>query len=222
VLWAYSKISTYVRYRFKDTKINAMAYSTGTLLTTVSSRTDMSGAIRAAAVLFVTVLTAVAAQVSFPLPFTPVPFTLQPMIVLVGGAALGARLGFTSQALYLLAGIAGLPVFAASATLPQGFLRLLGPTGGFLLAYPFAAFVAGYLAERGFDRRYLTSVVAMAAGLTVVFAFGVAWFAFFAAPTPVGLSRALELGLYPFVGVDIVKILLAAAVLPSVWMLTRR
>ena len=199
-----------------------MAHSTGTLLTTVSSRTDMSGAIRAAAVLFVTVLTAVAAQVSFPLPFTPVPFTLQPMIVLVGGAALGARLGFTSQALYLLAGIAGLPVFAASGTLPQGFLRLLGPTGGFLMAYPFAAFVAGYLAERGFDRRYLTSVLAMAAGLGLVFACGVTWLAFFAAPTALGLPRALELGLYPFVGVDILKILLAAAVLPSVWTLTRR
>lgn len=199
-----------------------MAYSTGTLLTTVSSRTDTSGAIRAAAVLFVTVLTAVAAQVSFPLPFTPVPFTLQPMIVLVGGAALGARLGFTSQALYLLAGIAGLPVFAASGTLPQGFLRLLGPTGGFLMAYPFAAFVAGYLAERGFDRRYLTSVLAMAAGLGLVFACGVTWLAFFAAPTAIGLQRALELGLYPFVGVDILKILLAAAVLPSVWALTRR
>jgi len=199
-----------------------MAHSTGTLLTTVSSRTDMSAAIRAAAVLFVTVLTAVAAQVSFPLPFTPVPFTLQPMIVLVGGAALGARLGFTSQALYLLAGIAGLPVFAASGTLPQGFLRLLGPTGGFLMAYPFAAFVAGYLAERGFDRRYLTSVLAMAAGLGLVFACGVTWFAFFAAPAAVGLPRALELGLYPFIGVDIVKILLAAAVLPSVWSLTRR
>jgi biotin transport system substrate-specific component len=199
-----------------------MAHSTGTLLTTVSSRTDTSGAIRAAAVLFVTVLTAVAAQVSFPLPFTPVPFTLQPMIVLVGGAALGARLGFTSQALYLLAGIAGLPVFAASGTLPQGFLRLLGPTGGFLMAYPFAAFVAGTLAERGFDRRYLTSVLAMAAGLGLVFACGVTWLAFFAAPTAVGLPRALELGLYPFVGVDILKILLAAAVLPSVWTLTRR
>ena len=199
-----------------------MAHSTGTLLTTVSSRTDTSGAIRAAAVLFVTVLTAVAAQVSFPLPFTPVPFTLQPMIVLVGGAALGARLGFTSQALYLLAGIAGLPVFAASGTLPQGFLRLLGPTGGFLMAYPFAAFVAGYLAERGFDRRYLTSVLAMAAGLGLVFACGVTWLAFFAAPTALGMRRALELGLYPFVGVDILKILLAAAVLPSVWTLTRR
>ena len=112
-----------------------MAYSTGTtLLTTVSARTDMSGAIRAAAVLFVAVLTAVAAQVSVPLPFTPVPFTLQPMVVLLGGAALGSRLGMASQVIYLLAGIAGLPVFAASAVLPQGFLRLLGPTGGYLMS----------------------------------------------------------------------------------------
>jgi biotin transport system substrate-specific component len=200
-----------------------MAYSTGTtLLTTVSSRTDMSAAIRVAAVLFVTVLTAVAAQISVPLPFTPVPFTLQPMIVLVGGAALGARLGMASQVIYLLAGMAGLPVFATSAVLPQGFLRLLGPTGGFLMAYPLAAFVAGWLAERGFDRRYLTSVTAMAAGLTLIFAFGITWFAFFAAPAPVGLPKALQLALYPFIGVDILKILLAATVLPSVWTLTDR
>jgi biotin transport system substrate-specific component len=165
-----------------------MAYSTGTtLLTTVSSRTDMSAALRAAAVLFVTVLTAVAAQISVPLPFTPVPFTLQPMIVLVGGAALGARLGMASQVIYLL-----------------------------------AAFVAGWLAERGFDRRYLTSVTAMAAGLTLIFAFGITWFAFFAAPAPVGLPKALQLALYPFIGVDILKILLAATVLPSVWTLTDR
>jgi biotin transport system substrate-specific component len=200
-----------------------MAHTTGTtLLTTVSSRTDWSVPIRAAAVVFVAVLTAVAAQISVPLPFTPVPFTLQPMVVLVGGAALGARLGMASQVLYLLAGIAGLPVFAASAALPQGFLRLLGPTGGFLMAYPFAAFVAGWLAERGFDRRYLTSVIAMAAGLTLVFAVGIAWLAWFAAPAPVGFAQALQLAFYPFVVVDVLKILLAATVLPSVWALTGR
>ena len=200
-----------------------MAQTTGTtLLTTVSSRTDLSIPIRAAAVVFVAVLTAVAAQISLPLPFTPVPFTLQPMVVLVGGAALGARLGMASQVLYLLAGIAGLPVFATSAVLPQGFLRLLGPTGGFLMAYPFAAFVAGWLAERGFDRRYVTSVIAMGAGLTLIFALGVAWFAWFAAPAPVGLSQALQLALYPFIVVDVIKILLAATVLPSVWTLTGR
>jgi biotin transport system substrate-specific component len=200
-----------------------MAQTTGTtLLTTVSSRADLSIPIRAAAVVFVAVLTAVAAQISIPLPFTPVPFTLQPMVVLVGGAALGARLGMASQVLYLLAGIAGLPVFATSAVLPQGFLRLLGPTGGFLMAYPFAAFVAGWLSERGFDRRYFTSVIAMAAGLGIVFAFGIAWFAFFAAPAPVGLSQALQLALYPFILVDVIKILLAATVLPSLWTLTGR
>ena len=82
--------------------------------------------LRAGAVLFVTILTAIGAQVSVPLPFTPVPFTLQPMIVLLGGAALGARLGASAQAIYLLIGLAGLPVFAASPVLPQGAARLDG------------------------------------------------------------------------------------------------
>ena len=187
--------------------------SSGTLLQVVAA--DLSPAIRAAAVLFVTVLTAIAAQVSIPLPFTPVPFTLQPMVVLLGGAALGSRLGFTSQLLYLAAGIAGLPVFAASPLLPQGIARLLGPTGGYLFSYPFAAFVAGYLAERGFDRRYLTSVMAMGAGLAVVFACGVAWMAW-GVPS-LGLARSLRAGLYPFLPADVVKVFVAATVLPVAW-----
>ena len=86
----------------------------GTLLQAVATRADVSAALRVTAVLFVTILTVVAAQVSVPLPFTPVPFTLQPMIVLLGGAALGSRLGMSSQVLYLALGLAGLPVFAAS------------------------------------------------------------------------------------------------------------
>lgn len=181
----------------------------------------MTGAIQAATVVLLAALTAAAAQVSVPLPFTPVPFTLQPMVVLLGGAVLGARLGMASQVLYLLAGIAGLPVFAASPVLPQGALRLLGPTGGFLLSYPIAAFVAGYLAERGFDRRYFTSVIAMGAGLAVVFACGVAWLAFFAAPAA-GLDTALRTGFYPFVPADIFKVLLAAAVMPGLWKIVGR
>ncbi len=115
-------------------------------------------ALRAASVVFIAVLTAAAAQVSVSLPFTPVPLTLQPMVVLLGGAVLGSRLGFASQVAYLAAGIVGLPVFAASPLLPPGAARLLGPTGGFLMSYPVAAFVAGWLAQRGFDRHYLTSV----------------------------------------------------------------
>jgi biotin transport system substrate-specific component len=189
----------------------------GTLLGTLAGGTDFTLAIKAAAVLFVAVLTAAAAQVSVPLPFTPVPLTLQPMVVLLGGAALGSRLGMASQVLYLLAGIAGLPVFAASATLPQGALRLVGPTGGYLMSYPFAAFLTGWLAERGFDRRYLTSVAAMAAGLAVIFTFGVSWLAWFAQPAPLGLSAALATGLYPFIPVDLVKICIAAAIMPAVW-----
>ena len=191
---------------------------TGTLFGTFGpDAARASQAVRMAAVVFVAALTAAAAQVSVPLPFTPVPFTLQPMVVLLGGAALGSRLGLASQVLYLLAGIAGLPVFAASPVLPQGILRLLGPTGGYLISYPLAAFVAGLLAERGFDRRYVTSVLALAAGLTVVFTGGVLWLAWFAQPAPVGLDVALRTGLYPFIPADIVKILVAAAVLPVAW-----
>jgi biotin transport system substrate-specific component len=190
----------------------------GTLLDAMALRADFAFA-RAAAVLFVTVLTIVAAQVSIPLPFTPVPFTLQPMVVLLGGAALGARLGMSSQILYLAIGLAGLPVFAASPTLPQGFARLLGPTGGYLMSYPLAAFVAGYLAERGFDRRYATSVLAMAAGLAIIFAVGVAWIAW--GIPHAGLSTAIATGLVPFVPADVVKIFLAATVLPAAWRYAR-
>jgi biotin transport system substrate-specific component len=188
-----------------------------TLLGTLAARRNLDRPIQIAGVLFITALTAAAAQVSIPLPFTPVPFTLQPMVVLLGGAALGSRLGMASQVLYLMLGIAGLPVFAASPVLPQGVFRLLGPTGGYLLSYPFAAFVTGLLAERGFDRRYLTSVIAMAAGLAIVFASGVAWLAWFARPTHLGLNAALATGLYPFVPADLFKICLAAAVMPAVW-----
>src|SRR5687767_16035296 len=120
-----------------------------TVLGTLIAGSALDRALKVAAVLFVTALTAAAAQVSIPVPFTPVPFTMQPMVVLLGGAALGSRLGMASQVLYLLLGIAGFPVFAFSAVLPQGLLRLLGPTGGYLMSYPFAAFLTGALAERG-------------------------------------------------------------------------
>ncbi len=174
--------------------------------------------IKVAATLFVTALTAAASQVSVPLPFTPVPFTLQPMIVLLGGAVLGPRLGMAAQIAYLAAGLAGLPVFAFSPELPQGAARLLGPTAGYLMAYPVAAFVAGALATRGFDRRYLTSVLAMAAGLAVIFAGGITWLTLFA-PGADGrsLGAALATGFYPFVLADAIKLCLVATVMPAAW-----
>jgi biotin transport system substrate-specific component len=191
----------------------------------LAGRVDSPPAARlvtAAAVVFVTVLTATAAQVSLPLPFTPVPLTLQPMIVLLGAAALGARLGALSQVLYLAVGIAGLPVFAASPLLPQGAARLLGPTGGYLMGYPVAAFAVGWLAERGFDRRYLTAACAMLAGLSVLYVAGVVWLAFTLDPAhPVrAAGAAFKAGLYPFVLADIAKVFIAAAALPGLWWLT--
>jgi biotin transport system substrate-specific component len=177
----------------------------------------LSTPLKIAATLFMMVLTAAAAQISIPLPFTPVPFTFQPMVVLLSGAVLGPELGMLSQLLYLAAGLAGLPVFAASPDLPQGVARLLGPTGGYLMSYPFAAFVAGWLARRGLDRRYLTSFVAMAAGLAVVFACGVTWLTLY---TPGGsLQSALSVGFYPFVVADLIKLALAATVMPAAWKL---
>ena len=173
--------------------------------------------VQALSVAFVAVLTAAASQVSFPLPFTPVPFTLQPLVVLVGAAALGSRLGAVAQILYLMAGLAGLPVFAFSPELPQGLLRLLGPTGGFLMAYPLAAFATGWLAERGLDRRYATSMLAMAAGLSLIFAGGVLWIA-----NTTGVSVALATGFYPFIVVDIITVVAAGVVLPGAWAVLRK
>ena len=197
-----------------------------TLLAAVIARFDaaetrtLRAAQQIAACLFVTVLTIIAAQVSIPVPFTPVPFTFQPMVVLLGAAALGARLGSSSQILYLALGIAGAPVFAASPLLPQGMARLLGPTGGYLMAYPVAAFVAGALAERGFDRRYLTAVLAMACGLAVIFAGGVLWLALYAQPSA-GWAGALAAGFYPFIAADLAKLMFAAAVMPTLWAVVR-
>jgi biotin transport system substrate-specific component len=200
--------------------------TSATLLRTLTAHREAEGsgrAIRIASVLFLTTLTAAAAQVSFPVPFTQVPLTLQPMVVLLGGLALGPRLGFASQVLYLAAGVAGLPVFAASATLAPGALRLLGPTGGYLMSYPLAAFVTGWLAERGFDRRYLTSILAMLAGLVIIYACGTLWLGLFARSLSgsgaIGLSAALAAGVYPFVIPDLIKLAAAAGIVPGIWRL---
>ena len=192
-----------------------------TLFDAILTRSDarFRTAEQAGAVVFVTILTAIAAQISIPLPFTPVPFTFQPMVVLVGAAALGPRLGMMSQILYLAVGIAGLPVFAASPVLPQGVARLAGPTGGYLMSYPFAAFVAGWLAERGFDRHYATHAAAMIAGLLVVFAGGVAWLSL---GTAHGAASSLATGFYPFILPDLAKLLVAAGVMPGLWRISGR
>jgi biotin transport system substrate-specific component len=107
-------------------------------------------------------------------------------------------------------------MFAASPLLPPGAARLMGPTGGYLLAYPFAAFVTGWLAMRGFDRRYVTAPIAMVAGLVVVYAGGLLWIAYFM-PNAQGPSTALAIGMYPFVLADLIKVCAASALLPAAW-----
>jgi biotin transport system substrate-specific component len=199
--------------------------SSAPLVNVLASRSESTRTVRIASMLFITALTAAAAQISVPLPFTDVPLTFQPMVVLLGGLALGSRLGLASQVLYLAAGVAGLPVFAASPVLPPGLLRLLGPTGGYLMSYPFAAFIVGYLAERGFDRRYVTAFLAMLAGLVVIYACGSMWLGLFvrtAGRVPVGVPTALALGVYPFVAADLLKLLVAASILPGLWRLFGR
>ena len=166
-------------------------------------------------------LTAIASQLS--VHAWPVPFTLQTTAVLASGLMLGARRGALSQATYLAMGAAGMPVFAELKFGPQW---LFGPTGGYLMAYPFAAFLVGYLAERGMDRRYLTSVIAMIVGLIVVYACGALWLGLFARTAAgnasVGLQSALMSGVAPFVAADIAKLLMAAAIVPGLWRIVGR
>lgn len=153
--------------------------------------------------------TAACAQIAIPLPFSPVPLTGQTFAVLLSGAVLGARRGFAAQALYLIEGVAGLPFFAGGAA---GSAILLGPSGGYLLAFPLAALVTGALARNGWDRRFGTMVAAMLLGSVVIFGFGLAGLSRFV-PT----DRLLALGLLPFLPGDVVKATLAAIAVPGVW-----
>jgi len=152
---------------------------------------------------------ALSAQIAIPLPFSPVPITGQTFGVVLVGALLGSRLGAAAMVLYLLEGLAGLPVFAGARA---GLAVLAGPTGGYLLGFVGAAFATGWLAERGWDRRFSTSLAAMALGTIIIFAVGLIWLASF-----VGWNQTLPLGFYPFVPGAVVKLVLAAALLPAGW-----
>jgi biotin transport system substrate-specific component len=151
---------------------------------------------------------ALAAQVKVPVPFTMVPLTLQTMFVLLAGALLGPRLGATSMFVYLAMGIGGLPVFAGGAF---GLAYLLGPTGGYLLAFPAAAFAAGML-TRGARREGVLDAVrlwlALLAAALVILVSGVAWLTALTGD----LAGAITLGLMPFLGGEMIKVSLAALI----------
>ncbi len=153
-------------------------------------------------------LTALAAQISIRLPFSPVPITGQTLAVLLVGALLGSRRGALSMLTYLAQGLLGLPVFAGGMS---GLHYALGPTGGYLVGFVGAAWLTGRLAEHGWDRHVWSAALAMVAGNLVLYALGLAWLSRF-----VG-TKAFALGLFPFLIGDALKIVLAAAALPTGW-----
>jgi len=145
------------------------------------------------------------------LPFGPVPVTGQTFAVLMVGALLGSQRGCLAVLAYIIEGAAGLPVFAAGA----GAAALLGPTGGYLFGFIPAAYITGWLAEKGWDRRAGTTVLAMVFGNMAIYTFGLLWLCLMT-----GFSaRILTLGLFPFIIGDLVKIILAAILLPAGWKL---
>jgi biotin transport system substrate-specific component len=158
-----------------------------------------------------TLLLTVAAHIK--VPFWPVPLTMQTFVVLVIGAAYGARLGAATIILYLAEGAAGLPVFAGGG----GLAYMAGPTGGYLVGFLAAAAVIGWLAERGFDRRWTTALVAFIVGDAVIFVFGLAWLAYLLGP-----DAAIKGGLLPFLPGEVLKIALAVMILPLAWSRVRR
>jgi biotin transport system substrate-specific component len=162
---------------------------------------------QAAIVVAGSLFVALCARVTVPLPFTPVPLTLQNFGVLAVGLLLGSRRGFAALSLYLMEGAFGLPVFAPSVALGVGIARILGPTGGFLLAYPLVAFVAGYVYEHS-SRRFAWAALASVAAEILLFASGLSWLAVLTH----SVSLALKFGLYWFVFAEVIKVLMAAAV----------
>jgi biotin transport system substrate-specific component len=153
-----------------------------------------------------TALLALSAKVQ--VPFWPVPMTMQTFVVLIIGAAYGARLGGITLLAYLAEGAIGLPVFAKGG----GVAYLAGPTGGYLVGFLVAAFVVGWLADRGYGRAVLTTLVAFVIGEAVIFTLGVGWLA-----TIIGLDKAVAAGLVPFLPAEALKIALACALLPLAW-----
>ncbi len=157
------------------------------------------------------ILIALSAQLEIHVGFSPVPITGQTFAVLLLGALLGSWRGALAVTAYLIEGAAGLPVFAGGA---GGAAHLIGPTAGYLAGFLVAAYLTGWLAERGWDRYMPATLVAMLLGNAVIYLFGLVWLARF-----IGAENLLAAGLYPFVPGDLAKIILAAILLPGGWAL---
>ncbi|MBR0742949.1 biotin transporter BioY [Bradyrhizobium japonicum] len=166
------------------------------------------GALRAVVLIALgTALMALSAKVNLPLPY--VPMTLQTLVVLMIGAAYGWRLGSATMIAYLAEGAMGLPVFAGPV---GGIAPLVGPTAGYLYGFVLAAFVTGWLAERGWDRNVVLLFGAMALAHVVIFITGFSWLAYVIG---LGSTKAWAVGVAPFIAASVVKNALGAALMPA-------
>jgi biotin transport system substrate-specific component len=185
-----------------------MARSTTEILDTRDHIFDRAAQI--AIVIAASLFVALCARVTLPLPFTPVPLTLQNFGVLLVGLTLGSRRGFAALFLYLVEGLMGMPVF--SPTGPGGLAQLLGPTGGFLLAYPFVAGIAGLVFEKTAPKGFARAASASILAEFFLFACGLSWLGILTH----SFAQAIRFGLYWFVFAEVIKIMSAAA-LASGW-----
>ena len=176
-----------------------------TAIQTLSSQHEklFEGARQVSIVVGASLFVALCARVAIPLPFTPVPLTVQNFAVLLVGLLLGSRRGLAVMALYLAEGAIGMPVF--SPTGPGGIAQLLGPTGGFLLAYPLVAWVAGFVVEHG-RRTFARAAIGGLLGEIVLFTGGLTWLAVLTH----SVAQAVRWGLYWFLFAEIIKIMMAA------------
>jgi biotin transport system substrate-specific component len=170
----------------------------------------------AALVLGGALFTAACAQIQFPLPGSPVPFTGQTFAVLLVGASLGAARGAASMLLYLLMGLVGMPVYQ---DFTSGWTVITGATGGYIVGFLLAAAVVGFAARRGWDRSPVKALPVFALGLALIFAVGVPWLA---AAADYSLATAIDKGLTPYLFGEVLKVAAATALLPAAWRLVRR
>lgn len=190
-----------------------MSIATGSLRATVFPRS--TALTHATFIVGGTLFIAALAQIAIPVPGSPVPVTGQTLAVYLIGTTYGARLGFATFATYLLAGIAGAPVFAAATgATNHGLARLTGATGGYLIGMLVASLVLGALADRKADQKFKTSFPALTLGSVIVFAFGLTWLKY---SLELSWAKTISAGLTPFIFGEILKIAITATSLPLIW-----
>jgi len=165
-------------------------------------------------ILMGTIFVAISSQISYYLPFSPIPVTGQTLAVLLTGTILGSRRGGLSLALYVLEGVLGLPVFAGGTS---GIPVLIGPTFGYLIGFIFAGVVVGLLAEKGYDHRWFSMAFSFFVGQLIIYFFGALWLTSF-----VGIKQIFILGVAPFLFGDFIKMGMAIILLPSFWKLVKK